>query len=164
MVDDKEKFDDKCNKCGTWSVDNDKDYYLVKDDEDDEDDEYFDESEDPVNPDETNYWCQNCGDYTTKVNLYDTDHLNEVTFDNVVSDLEGLKKSISGLIRSFSLSDIDMDNETKLNLLAMTSDSLKMISDEMDKLLRIQVENGKELLSNEAIENLVNDIIKEEIK
>ena len=80
---------------------------------------------------------------TNKIDHYSNQYLNEVTQDNIISDLEGLGDRIGGLIKSYSVSKIDMDNETKLKLLTMASNSLMTISNEMSKLLSIQKKNGR---------------------
>ena len=94
---------------------------------------------------------------TKKSQLY----LNEVKKQNILDSLKSVEKYVSSLRKTISNSKY-LDDDTKENILSLQETIKEIYNSEMNKELKRQKENGKEFLTDDEIDELVDKIIKNE--
>lgn len=90
------------------------------------------------------------------------EYLKEVKKDNILDNLKSIKKRLKTLVKVYSKRK-KMDNETKQNIIILHDISTEIFNTEMDKELKKQKKEGKEFLSDDDVDNLIESV-KTEIK
>lgn len=91
----------------------------------------------------------------------DKTYLDEVKKCDILDELIRIKKY------SITLHDVieksnHLDNETKQNIINLKENAYNIYIQELTKELKQQKKDGKEFLSSDDVDNIINEIIKEE--
>jgi hypothetical protein len=90
-----------------------------------------------------------------RFNEHQEEYLDEVNKKNILDDLDRVVKHASGLHKIINNSN-HLDNETKQNILELLDLSKKVFNLEADKELKRQKESGKQFLSDNEIDDIVD--------
>jgi hypothetical protein len=89
------------------------------------------------------------------------EYLREVKRRNLLDDLEAIQRHAAVLHRVLSDKDSALDDELKEGVLRLREASGGLYDREMDKELRRQKKAGKQFLSNEEIDRIVEEAMRD---
>ena len=88
-------------------------------------------------------------------------YLDEIKKQNILDDLKRIENHVSTLHNMIEKSQY-LDDETKQNILELKETSHQIYNQEMDKELERQKKDGKEFLSDNDVDDLIDKIKREE--